>query len=147
MFPASSARPLPMSPSRGHGARTRITDPGTGHRFVVQHHQLPTQPLPLLSPGPAHAHTILGASMVNSPSLIPTSFMPRLPIHLTGHSQPPGVRLSPAPGPHHQHRSPLHVSGHQLSSSPAAQDTKILPPHAIRRLTRPAPSILHPDDE
>ena len=133
-----------MSPSRGHGARTRITDPGTGHRLVVQHHQLPTQPLPLLSPGPAHAHTILG---VNSPSLIPTSFMPRLPIHLTGPSQPPGVRLSPAPSLTH-HRSPLHVSGHQLSSSaPAAPDTKILPPHAIRRLTRPAPNILHPDDE
>ena len=78
----------------------------------------------------------------------PVSFMPRLPIHLTqgGHSHgqgpPPGVRLSPQVPPHH-HRSPLHVSGHQHLSS----DSKILPPHAIRRLTRPAPNILHPDDE
>ena len=38
--------------------------------MVVHSHQLPTQPLPLLSPSPAH--TILASGVgVNSPSLIP----------------------------------------------------------------------------
>ena len=95
--------------------------------MVVHSHQLPTQPLPLLSPSPAH--TILASGVgVNSPSLIPQNipsgkniyatrkifgifsknisslgFMPRLPIHLA----------AATPTRHHahtHHRSPLHVT-------------------------------------
>lgn len=119
-------RHLPLSPGR---PGTRVRD---NHR-ILAHHPLPTQPLPshhlpLLSPSPAH--TILATS-VNSPSLIPqnipSSYMPRLPIHLT-----PSVR----------HRSPLQVTHHTQPP-----DNNILPPHVFKKLTRPSPNITHPDDE
>ena len=63
MSPATNARPLPPMSGSPRGPRTRISDVSGHTRLVVQHHQLPTQPLPLLSsPGPhAHGHhTILG---------------------------------------------------------------------------------------
>lgn len=136
--PAPSAaypRPLPLSPGRPP-VRMRQD---SSQRILVNH-QLPTQPLPshhlpLLSPSPAH--TLLAAAGVNSPSLIPqnipSAYMPRLPIHLSSASLRSGQ-----PGHVSQHRSPLHVSHH-------VPDNNILPPHAIRKLTRPAPMMT--DDE
>ena len=122
------SRPLPVSPGRPP-VRMRSDN----NQRILVNHQLPTQPLPshhlpLLSPSPAH--NLLAAS-VNSPSLIPqnipSAYMPRLPIHLTSAN----IRSQ-------HHRSPLHVSHH-------VPDNNILPPHAIRKLTRPAPMMT--DDE
>ena len=130
---AAYPRPLPLSPGRPP-VRMRQDS----NQRILVNHQLPTQPLPshhlpLLSPSPAH--TLLAAG-VNSPSLIPqnipSAYMPRLPIQLTSAGQ-----LRSQAGQHH-HRSPLHVSHH-------LPDNNILPPHAIRKLTRPAPMMT--DDE
>ena len=151
LAPSSFQRALPISAHRPHHLthpRTRVAHPAASRMVISSSHptahlpnspmpHLPNAPLPI-SMAPSPAHQLLPTS-INSPShipqggAIPPAFLPRLPLqHLPPRPLPRGVPLPTTPHPR------------ELIPQ-AALDTNILPPHAFRKLLRPASS--HTDEE
>ena len=106
----------PVSPQQR--SRSRSQGGGGASRGGVPSQHYPNN-LPMMAPSPAHQ---LLPSSVNSPSLIPqhipvSSFLPP-PLHVSSPRSPAGqLRLVP-------------------SSTAAAADNVIMPPHAFKKLTR-----------